>query len=287
MPYHTILVHADDAPSAKARFAGAIALARACQAHLIGLGASGISRGLYPTLPPEQSDPTLALHLGYLREQAQGALTQFARQCEAAALPSFEARLIDDETAPGLALFSRTADLTILSQSDPERNGLDKLPADVVLQAGGPVLLVPFATPQASAARPLVHAVVAWDASREAARALQLALPLLALAQRVTVAIIDTLPPGHVSVDARLADPLPWLARHGIEAALGQRSVDGKRHGLRRHPVGEALLSLVGESGADLLVMGAYAHSRMRETLLGGVTRTVFESMTVPVLMAH
>ena len=87
--------------------------------------------------------------------------------------------------------------------------------------------------------------------------------------------------------DAAAADPRPYLARHGVTAALSVHTVDGRRGAHRRHEVGDALLSLAAKVSADLLVMGAYGHSRVRETILGGVTRTVFEAMTLPVLMAH
>ncbi len=284
MDYRTILVHVNETARAEAPIRLAIALAERCGAHLIGLGTSGISRSLYPSLPPEQNDPTLALHLGFLREQAQAALAAFSGLCGAARLASFEARLVDDEAAAGISLHARTADLTVLSQADPQRGSLENLAAEVVLQAGRPVLLLPFATP---VSEPGQRVLVAWDASREAARALQAALPLLRKARQVHVAVIDTLPPSHTSTDARCADPLPYLGRHGIAATMAVRAVDLRHAPQRRHAVGAALLSLASDLSADLLVMGAYAHSRMRETLLGGVTRTVFETMTIPVLMTH
>lgn len=288
MPYRTILVHVDDAPSAHARIAHAIGVAQRFDAHLIGLAASGIARTLYSTLPPETDDPTLALHLGYLREHAHTALDRFTRQCEAAGLQSYAGELVDDEVAAAVILQSRAVDLTVLSQLAPDDDASDELPAHVVLQAGGPVLVLPYAITPDGGTMPLRHVLVAWDASREAARALQAALPLLAAASQVSVVTFDTHPPSNVSLDARRASPLPWLARHGIRAEPVSRSVEAPRLlSQRRHPIGEALLSLVGESGADLLVMGAYAHSRVRELLLGGVTHTVFRSMTVPVLMAH
>lgn len=287
MPYQTIVVHVDDAPSMEARIHHAIGLARHCGAHLIGLALSGISRSLYPTLPSEKSDPTLALHMGYLREHAASGIARFSQLCEQAGLHSWAAEMVDDEVAAGLILQSRAADLTVLSQPAPDDDTSEDVPAHVVLQAGGPVLVLPFSTVAAAQRAAPRQVLAAWDASREAARALQAALPLLQAAQQVSVVTFDTHPPGQVSMDARRADPLPWLARHGVQAQLVTRTVDAPRLAQRRHPVGEALLSLVGESGADLLVMGAYAHSRVRELLLGGVTHTVFKSMTVPVLMAH
>lgn len=287
MPYRTMLVHVDDAPSAAARCSHAIGMAQRFDAHLIGLAASGISRTLYATLPPEKSDPTLSLHLGYLREHAQSGTAAFTRQCEAAGLRSFAAEMVDDEVAAGIILQSHAVDLTVLSQLAPDDDSAEELPAHVVLGAGGPVLVLPFGTPALSAPVAPRHVLVAWDASREAARAVQAALPLLAAAAQVSIVTFDTQPPSHVWLDARRADPLPFLARHGIAAQMLSRTVEAPRLTQRRHPVGEALLSLVGESGADYLVMGAYAHSRVRELLLGGVTQTVLTSMTVPVLMVH
>ncbi|UUZ55223.1 hypothetical protein LP419_05235 [Massilia sp. H-1] len=82
-------------------------LARRCGAHLVGAAPSGISRHLVPSLPPEQDDPTLALHLDMMREQARAALAEFGRLCETGAPPSHEVRLIDDEPGAGLALHAR------------------------------------------------------------------------------------------------------------------------------------------------------------------------------------
>ncbi len=286
MAFRTILVHVDDSAGAGARVDAAIELARHWRAHLTGLATSGISRTLLPSLPPEQNDPTLALHLGYVREQARAALERFSQRCAAASLASFDARLVDDAAAAGLGLHARTADLTVLSQPDPQ-HAPGNLAADVVLQAGTPVLLLPFALGGDALVVAHPHVMLAWDASREAARAMHSTLPLLHEARQVTLATVDTVPPSHTSLDARSTDPLTFLARHGIPATRALRALEAPRLPHRRHPVGESLLSLASEVGADWLVMGAYAHSRLRETLLGGVTRTVFDKMTLPVLMMH
>jgi nucleotide-binding universal stress UspA family protein len=281
MAYQTILVHVDDSPSAFARIGAAIALARQ-GGHLIGVAPTGVARALHPRQPPGQSDPTLALHLGFLREQAHGALAAFTARCTSAGLASHEARLIDDDAGGGLCLHGRVADVIVLSQSDPGHGAaalLADLPAHVVLHAGRPVLMVPF-----GGACPTIgqRVLVSWDASREAALALQLALPLLRHAASVELALFDSGPDSHTVADAQAADPRPWLARHGIAAQLALHALAHKRQ-----PVGEALLALAAQKNADLLVMGAYGHSRMRETILGGVTRTVFEASGLPVLMAH
>ncbi|NHZ35625.1 universal stress protein [Massilia rubra] len=281
MAYQTILVHVDDNPSVSGRLGVAIALARQ-GGHLVGVAPTGVARALHPSLPPGQGDPTLALHLGFLREQAQAALATFTARCAAAGLTSYEGRVIDDDAAGGLCLHGRVADVIVLSQSDPDQGGpglLADLPADVVLHAGTPVLIAPFSGERASVGQ---RVLVSWDASREAAIALRLALPLLRHAGSVDLAVFDTGPGSHTVAEAQAADPRAWLARHGVRASFAIHPLAHKR----QH-VGEALLALVAQKNADLLVMGAYGHSRVRETILGGVTRTLFESMSVPVLMAH
>jgi nucleotide-binding universal stress UspA family protein len=283
MAIRTLLVHLDNSAHCAARLHLASALARRHQAHLIGAATSGLSRFLYPSLPPEQNDPTLALHLSMLREQANGALDRFLRHCASDAPPSHAACLVNDEAGAGIALHARAADLVIMSQ-----DAVGALPADlaayVVLHAGRPVLLLPAIAGLPSAGHDVL---VAWDASREAARALQLSLPLLHTARSVRVALITRAPPTRDSLDALAIDPLTYLQRHGVQATMLRHTLAGGGRVHQRHAIGDALLSLAADQACDLLVMGAYGHSRMRETILGGVTRTVLESMTIPVLMVH
>jgi len=122
--------------------------------------------------------------------------------------------------------------------------------------------------------------LVAWDASREAARAVADAMPLLAAADAVIVLAVDPQPgpDGHGEIPG--ADIALHLARHGVKAQI-ERTVSA---GV---PIGELLLSRAADLGADMLVMGAYGHSRVRELLLGGATRSILASMTIPVLMSH
>ncbi len=285
MAYPTILVHVDDSASAAGRVRLAASLARRTGSHLVGAAPTGVSRFLYHSMPPEKDDPTLALHLDMLRTQARQALASFSALCEAAQLASFEARVIDDEAGAGLSLYGRATDLLIIGQAEPHAKALAaELPNYVVTHAGRPVLLVPSTgAPDGVGQRILVS----WDGGREAARALQLALPLLQLADRVEIAVFEVAAATHTVDDALASDPRPWLARHGITAALTVHPVQQHRMLNRRHEVGERLLGVASETDADLLVMGAYGHSRFRESLLGGVTRTVLDAMTIPVLMAH
>jgi nucleotide-binding universal stress UspA family protein len=285
MPYPTILVHVDDGPACAARIALAAQLALRAGGHLTGAAPTGVSRFLYHSMPPEKDDPTLGLHLDMLREQARGALDRFHAQCRAAGLASCTATVIDDEAGAGLSLHARAADLLVIGQAEPNAaRGAADLPAYVITNAGRPVLLLPAGASVAQTGRRIL---VAWDGGREAARAVQLALPLLRQAERVSIAVFEVAAAEHTVADAMAADPRPWLRRHGVEASLTVHAVDHQRRLNRRHEVGERLLSLARDSEADLLVMGAYGHSRFRESLLGGVTRTVLEAMHLPVLMAH
>ena len=249
------------------------------------MAATGVSRFLYHSMPPEQNDPTLALHLEMLREQARTALSAFSDQCASLGLTSAAARLIDDEAGAGISLLARAADLVVLGQPAPDANAAAAdIHVNVITNAGRPVLLVPFAGHHATVGRRIL---VSWDGGREAARAMQLALPLLKDADQVSIAVFEVAADEHKAADALAADPRPWLARHGVTATLSVHAVDHGRRLNRRSQIGERLLSLAADLSADLLVMGGYGHSRIRESLLGGVTRTVLDQMTLPVLMAH
>ncbi len=292
MAYKTILVHVDDSIHAAARVTFAATLAQQCGAHLVGAAPTGVSRFLFASMPMADADPTLALHLTYVRERAEKALAAFDTQLRAASLASFEGLLVDDEPGGGISLLARAADLAIVTQADPAHDSPAApadFPAYVVMNAGRPVLVLPHTgpAPGAAGANAARRVLVSWDASKEAARALALALPLLAQAAQVQVAVFDSRGGSRTVLDANAANPLPWLARHGVKAELAVHKVEARRGPHRRHEVGEALLAAARAMDADLLVMGAYGHSRFRETILGGVTRTVFEDMGLPVLMAH
>jgi nucleotide-binding universal stress UspA family protein len=139
------------------------------------------------------------------------------------------------------------------------------------------VLVVPYAGRFGECGR---RVLVAWNASRAATRAVNDAMPLLARAETVTVLCIDPAADGRAHGETPGMDIAVHLARHAVKARV-ETTVSG---GIG---VGNALLSRVSDIGADLLVMGAYGHARVRELLLGGATRTILESMTLPVLMSH
>ncbi len=145
------------------------------------------------------------------------------------------------------------------------------------MTSGRPVLVVPYIGPGKSVA---THVLVGWNASREATRAVNDAIPLLQRAKKVTVLAVDPEggTEGHGEVPS--ADISLHLARHGIKVEAAQ-TVTGDID------VGDALLSRASDLGADLIVVGAYGHSRMREFILGGVTRHLLQHMTVPILISH
>jgi nucleotide-binding universal stress UspA family protein len=124
----------------------------------------------------------------------------------------------------------------------------------------------------------LDRVLVAWDGSRAATRAIGDAMPFLEKAKQVEVVIVGNKPPK--SDEAPGADLGQHLARHGIKTTV-------KRITAPDIDVQSAILSHAADSSADLIVMGGYGHSRLREFVLGGVTRGLLESMTVPVLMSH
>ncbi|MDQ2819689.1 MAG: universal stress protein [Pseudomonadota bacterium] len=282
MAYQTVLVHLDLDPHCAARVARAATVV-APGGVLVGVAMSGVSRLLYRSAPAPDSDQYLALHRAFLRERASAALAAFMQHAARAHMPACEGRLIDDEVASGLSLEARVADVLVLTQPEPSSDLL----AQLLPHAGRPVLVLPAAlmAPTVMHQHPR-RILVAWDASREAGRALASALPLLRQADIVDLVVCETDAASRVAQDVQMADPLPWLARHGVQATLRHHPLESSPL-FRRDAVGEALLTVSRDGEYDLMVMGAYTHSRLRETFLSGVTRTVLAHMTVPVLLEH
>lgn len=279
MSYKTILVHADLSRHAPERIRVAIALARAEGAHLVGAALTGISSALYQGDTAELSGSIVAGRLDALHDDARQALTRFERSAADAGLASYETRLLNDDPQGGLALQARYSELVVLSQADlddPVSRIIPDLPEYVVLNCARPVLVVPYAGEFRQIG---ARVLVAWDGSVEASRALANAMPLLRRAANVALAVFNPKrnPGAHGQQPG--ADIALLLARQGVKVdVLAQRE---------DNDVGEALLSLAADQRADLIVMGAYGHSRVRELLLGGATRTILQKMTLPVLMSH
>ena len=280
MSYKSILVHVDSSAHAPQRIALAARLASEHDAHLIGAATTGIAGEFYRNSAMMYAGMVPQEQLDELTRTAERALERFEGQARAADV-RYERRISDDESQNGLVLQARYADLVVLSQCEPGEEGLlmgPGLAAYLALHGGRPVLVVPYAGTYPHIDR---HALVAWDGSRSATRAVTDALPLLRRSARVTLAVFDAEHQYGVHGAEPGADIALLLARHGVKVEVSQQP---KPEGAS---VGEALLSLSADLGADLLVMGAYGHLRWRETVLGGVTRTLLASMTLPVLMSH
>lgn len=279
MSYKTILVHVDQSAHAPARMRIAAQIALDEGAHLVGVAMTGISRFLYQDSAIDLSRSIVAQHIDLLNDQAQQALAQFEAIAKNMGLSAIESRLVQDEAEGGLAMHARYADLVVLSQSDPAApvsGVIGDLPEYVMLNCARPVLVVPHA---GEFTHPGRHPLIAWDASIEATRAVTNAIPLLQRADKVTLALVN--PSGQFDAhgDEPGADIALYLARHGvnIHVIVHRTRVDA----------GNALLSLAADLQSDLLVMGGYGHTRFRELILGGVTKTLLDSMTLPVLMSH
>jgi nucleotide-binding universal stress UspA family protein len=281
MSYKDLLVVLDAGAPARGRIDVAAALAERFAAHLAGLYPLPIPQrprelGYFD---PAMLDPFFAEARERARDAADEVRERFEHITKLRGVTA-EWRLIPEGPEADPAVHARYVDLTILGQLDPDRGEaeiIDRRPEQVALASGHPVLVVPYAGPFENVGR---RVVVGWSATREAARAVNDAMPLLMAADVVNVLTIDAheAPRGHGALPG--ADISLHLARHGVKATIEQ-TVSGDLS------VGDTLLSRAADLGADLLVMGAYGHSRLRELLLGGATRTLLRSMTLPVLMSH
>jgi nucleotide-binding universal stress UspA family protein len=191
-----------------------------------------------------------------------------------------EWRVVNGDPTETATLHGRYADLVVAGQPEPGRRG-DGEPArveDLLFDCGRPVLMVPYAGRFDTVGERIV---VGWNATREAARAVGDGLPLLIAARKVVVMSVNPQRAGANGLgDAPGADIARHLSRHGCRVEAAQVSTD-------QVDPGEAMLNVVSDEAADLVVMGAYGRSRMREMILGGMTRFMLRHATVPVLLSH
>jgi nucleotide-binding universal stress UspA family protein len=182
---------------------------------------------------------------------------------------------VEGATREVLSEHARYVDLVVLGQEEHGRG--TGLVEAAIFGAGRPVLVVPFAGRFDTIGE---RVLVCWNGSREASRAVHDGMALLTAAQSVRVMAVNQAGGVGAEQDVPAADLAAHLARHGVRASAEHTVAPGIEPA-------EAILNEVAEGGIDLLVMGAYGHSRIRELVMGGVTRTLLRSMTVPVLMAH
>ena len=278
MSYRNIVVHVDHSARCPERIRVATQIALAEEAHLIGVAPTGLV-----LLGPDSEIAALGVYydqtLHRLRERCNEANAAFEAQVKNVGLRSWEHRVADDEHGYAIALHGRYADLIVIGQSDandPAMGPRMDFAEHVFLNSGRPTLIVPYA----GTFDPVgTNVLIAWNASREGARAVTDALPFLKRAKHVRVLVLN----GEASFEGHGAEPGAdiglYLSRHGVRVEVVQDNTP--------LAIGDALLSRAADYDCNLLVMGGYGHSKFREFLLGGVTRTVLECMTVPVLMSH
>jgi nucleotide-binding universal stress UspA family protein len=278
MSYKTILVHLNDNRRAQAVLAPALYLARRNNAHLIGLHV--YANMSVPEIAWAYGAQSLSSVMSAQHKEAEALAVAFAK---ATANRPFVAEWLSLKVPPvelaGVVIdHGRAADLIVASQIDPdwEVSPLVDFPERLALQSGRPVLVVPYAGRFSEIGR---NVVIAWKAGRESARAVFDALPILQTADKVHILEIKQ---QSEAADGLAPDTMiaASLGRHGIKPTV-HTSVAADIS------VGDDILSRLSDLDADLLVMGAYAHSRMRELVFGGVTRHIFRHMTVPTLFSH
>ncbi len=277
MSFKTILVHCDAGRGTAGRLRIAFDLADRFDAHVIGLHVRQAFQA------PAFTDAGAALDSLYKTYDAavkadEAVATAAFREAVGSKGYSSEWRVVDGYVDDILPAEARSADLVIVGQAEPDSQPT-VTPADLaeeVTMAGEcPVLIVPYI----GAAKPPGKIVMlCWNDSREAKRAATGALPLLAAADKVIVLIID--PKTEAGGEEPGADVARWLARHGVKVTV-------QRDSAADSDVGGVILSRAADHDVDLIVMGVYGHSRLRERVLGGASRTLLASMTAPLLVAH
>jgi nucleotide-binding universal stress UspA family protein len=277
MSYRNILVHVDDAAASASRLDYAVRFAQAHDATLSGIYLVPGTE-MTPSAAVMLRAEVVARRLAEFDEAQHAAERAFRAATAAAGLRAAEWRAPAGAPVEAAIAHGRCADLFILGQRNPSGSGFgEALVSNVLLSSGRPILVVPHVGAPAGVGD---NVLVGWDGGREAARAIGDALPLLARARNVAIIARDD--GAESDVDDRLADTRlrTWLRSHDIAA-------DVARHEAVDIGTGEWLLSSAADLQSDLLVLGGYGHARTRELVLGGVTRTVLRSMTVPVFMAH
>lgn len=208
---------------------------------------------------------------------AKGAVDRFEAATKKAGIVA-QSRILDATFGGAATLFARTArrfDLAVVGQAQREHGASEELMIEGALfESGRPVVVVPYIQ---KSGLTLERVLVCWDGGRTAARAVGDAMPFLERAKTVDIVIVAEERKNDEITGAKLSE---HLARRGIKANVKRIAKGGLA-------VDAAILDYAADGGADFMVMGGYGHSRLREFILGGVTRSILASMTLPVLMSH
>lgn len=276
--FKDLLVHIPTVRSPRPAIDASVSLALSCGAHLDAI-ATGYASTSVPILADGGAAIASTLQFEYeaALERADAAMRVFEIEAKTAKI-NHEAFAVGgsiSEIISRVASAARLYELTIVSQGDPDGDSYDnQLPQELLVQTGGPLLVIPytfkglFRTPRIG---------ICWDGGRLAARALRDAMPFLGKADALTIVTLNS---SDVPAEASPEKLAKHLARKGLPTTTISFESD-------RADLQASLLSIAADEGFDLLVMGGYGHSRLQETVFGGVTRETFHSMTVPVLMSH
>jgi nucleotide-binding universal stress UspA family protein len=273
-----ILIHVPAVAGADPGIDYGLSVARAFSAH-----ATGIAFALEPQVAPTYFGAVPGEYVVQIREESERlaaeALRRFMRAADGSGVPA-ETRTATTTIDGAADVFGRQArvfDLAVLTQPDTDRPGPEAALLEAALfESGRPLLIVPYVQKKSVE---FDRVLIAWDGGRPAARAVAAAEPFLARAKQVEILVVES---GKADLKAVPgADLARHLARHKMKVEL-RRAVVGSGQ-----DVDATILNEIADSEVDLVVMGGYGHSRLREFMLGGTTRSIVESMTVPVLMAH
>jgi nucleotide-binding universal stress UspA family protein len=276
--FRNILVHLPSERPVRPVVDLAIALSAARRSHLDAVAVGYESMGTVGMVA-EGGGAAIAAVMGDEQERAleraNAAISVFEIEAKLAKIAygvrSFAA--VPAEAGQTIATLARLYDMTIVLQPDSSNASYDNyIPHEILFNSGGPMLMVPYIHKGPLDAQ---HVGIAWDGSRLAARAWRDALPFLMGAKAVTVIAVN-----EEASEASSDQLVSHLTRRGIAARVQRLTTE-------RGNVQGAILSIAAESNMGLLVMGGYGHSRLHERILGGVTRSMFDTMTVPVLMSH
>ena len=276
MSYKDILVHVDNSKACATRLKIAIDLAEKHGAHLTGIFViPEIQLPLYDTGPYPAE--LFEIEEEYAKKATAEGEETFKKAVDKTDA-STEWRAERGDPASVVEKHARYSDMVIVGQADPEdETGLGEIADQLVLSLGRPLLVIPYISKGDAFGKKVM---IAWDGGPYATRAAHEAMPFLEAASEVEVVAVnpEDAAAGHGEIPG--ADFSLHLARHGVKATAESYSA----HDIG---VGDLILSRISDEGVDMLVMGAYGHSRARELVLGGVTRHVLQHMTVPALMSH
>ena len=283
-----ILVHYDATPRGDRALTLALSLADRHDAHIIGYTVHWEPH--VPTYAASHLPPELMESL--IKEQekvAKDVRTAFEHAVDAAGRAHrCEFQTGKGDPAEDMISLARGCDIIVVGQAErgKEAAEIEELPETLVMDSGRPVLLAPYigeagARPGSAEGGVSEHVLLCWTDTKESARAMSEALPVMTGATKVTVLTVATAGGKDAQTDAVPGeDAARYLAAHGVDAEL-------RRIVATNIDVGTAILNEAADIGASMIVMGAYGHSRLRETVLGGTTKTILHEMTAPVLMAH